>query len=245
MSETRLTRLKQEMLTEQDELSNYFDNLPDAKKQKINQTMARMRTGLYAVAPIICAGPERCPFIQHCPIPDKVNGKLHLGDINMYPRGLPCIMEAGYMKNKILDYFEYLQVDPLNPIEVALVNELAVIDLYKNRALMVLSVGDKDGYGQDLLRIDVTAVSDSGRPIATSTQLHPVFVALDRLENRREKILKSLLETRKDKAELKVKLGANEDNDKMMAQIVKIREALEAKSKQITEITEEEVILIE
>ena len=36
------------------------------------------------------------------------------------------------VEQKTIDYVQYLDVDPTNPVEMSIVNELALIDLYKN-----------------------------------------------------------------------------------------------------------------
>ena len=233
-----LEALKNRMLEEKDELTTYYDRLPPEKKLRINGQLANMKTGLHAVAPLKCGGPKVCVFIAHCPIPDRgEDGELIFGPDSHYPKGLDCILEAGYMKNKVMEYFIHLDVDPHNPVETALVNELALIDLYKNRTLMILSSGDKNRQGQDLLLTDITGYTDNGHPL-TSTQLHPAMEAMDKLERRRKDILSKMNEFRKDKLEMNHKLGISKDSG-LFDQLEKIRKALEAKSSEPLEIEED------
>lgn len=236
-------KLIEEMAEEQDALTTYFDKLPSDKQRSITNRLNRMRTGLYTVAPLKCRGPEVCPFISHCPIPViNSDGEMDHGPQHLYPVGLDCILEHGYMKNKVMDYYLHLEVDPQNPVEVALVNELAILDLYKNRALMVMSNGDAQGQGMDLLKRDTIGYTDSGHEI-TATVLHPVVEALDKFEKRRQTLLRSLNETRKDKVEINARLGLDGQSP-LLEEMAKIRKALEQASAKEIELVDEELIPI-
>jgi hypothetical protein len=129
------------------------------------------------------------------------------------------------MQQKLHDYLVYLDIDPNNPIEISLANELATIDLYKNRSLILMSVGDKQGEGRDFLKIDITGFSESG-DASTVSKLHPAADMLDRLERRREKLLTSLLETRKAKSDWLLKLGDPQKEGKILSEIRTLREAV-------------------
>jgi len=121
------------------ELSNndydsYLASLPEEKVAKIKHRIMSYKTGVYASAPIVCYGPSKCPFIGKCPIPTVLEtGELELGEDSHYPVGRECLMEKYLVEGKTLDYVRYLDVDPSNPMEMGIVNELALIDLYKNR----------------------------------------------------------------------------------------------------------------
>ena len=60
-------------------------------------------------------------------------------------------MEKYLVQQKLINYVDYLNVDPDNPIEMSIANELALIDLYKNRCMLILSNGDREGNGRDFL----------------------------------------------------------------------------------------------
>ena len=204
----------------------YLNKIPNKKLEKIKKSVAKLKTGVHAAAPLICLGPEKCPFIKRCPIPDSnEKGELILGELSFYPIGKECVMEKFFVEQKIIDYLQYLDVDPQNPIEMSIVNELALIDLYKNRCLFVLSNGDRKGDGRDFLMVDVTGFNENGDR-AESTKLHPVVEMIDRLEKRREKWLDRLMETRKSKADFMQKMGENKNSSKVLFEIQKLREAL-------------------
>ena len=240
--EARQNEFYRSLSESNDDYGQYLSRLDSKKLTRIKQSVANIKSGVHASAPLICIGPEKCPFIKRCPIPDKkANGELILGDVSEYPMGRECVMEKFFVEQKIVDYLKYLDVDPTNPVEMSLVNELALIDLYKNRCLMVLSEGDKKGDGRDFLQIDVTGFNENGDR-AESTKLHPVVEMIDRLERRREKWLDKLMETRKAKSDFMLKVGETNNNSRVLQEISQLREALYAVS---TEGPIEEILIDE
>ena len=229
--------------------NNYLQTLAPEKLARIKQSVSNTRHGLHTVAPTMCMGPHECMFIEHCPIPPRTeagapildqNGKMVYGPMKDYPVARPCVMEKFYMQQKIMDYVQHLDVDPANPVEMAIVNELAVLDLMKNRALIVLSKGDKAGQGRDFLRVDITGFSDSGVP-SESTSIHPVAEYLDKMEKRRERWLDKLLETRKAKIDAAHKLGNTQNDSKVLDELRDLKKALESVSMQAIAEAEEVV----
>lgn len=219
--------------------NNYLSTLSPDKMQRINMSVAKTRHGLHSVAPITCMGPEKCLFIEHCPIPPRTeygapvrlpSGAIDYGTERDYPIAQSCIMESFYMRQKTVDYVKHLNVDPSNPVEMSMVNELSLIDLYKNRALIILSKGDKRGDGQDFLKVDMTSYDAETGSSTESTTLHPVADMIDRLEKRRERWLDKLMETRKAKVEMAHKLGNTDTSSKVLEQLQAVRAALEKNS---------------
>jgi hypothetical protein len=230
------------------EYESYLEQLPPEKRQRIFNSVNRIQTGLHAVAPIMCLGAEKCPFIDRCPIPERDSkGELEFGPAENYPIGRACVLEKFYMEQKIIEYVGYLNVDPGNPVEMSIVNELALIDLYKNRALMVLSTGDKAGEGRDFLRTDVLGFNENGQA-AEVVKLHPVNEVIGQLEKRREKWFDKLMETRKAKADWMIKVGGNHQESKILGEITRLREAilkLEGDEPLKIESSDEEEILLD
>jgi hypothetical protein len=213
------------------EYARYLERIPAAKRDRAHAQTEQLRHGLHALAPVTCLGPSECSWINHCPIPDrKADGSLVLGPASNYPNYQPCLLERQYMQAKIVDYLEHLEVDPLNPIEMALVNELAVLDLYKNRAMLILSEGDRRGEGRDLMKTDVTGFNDHGTE-STMSALHPAADFLDRLEKRRERVIGQLGESRKHKAEMRARAGTQHADSAVLSELRAVREALEAAAK--------------
>lgn len=217
--------------------ANYLDTLSPEKLNRIKTSVGRMRHGLHSVAPLMCMGPQKCLFIEHCPIPPRTTtggpvmnerGTQIVGPDKDYPMARPCVMETFYMQQKIIDYVEHLDVDPANPIEMSIVNELSLIDLLKNRALIILSKGDRRGDGQDFMRVDVTGYDSETGTKSESTSIHPAAEMLDRLEKRRERWLDKLVETRKAKIDAAHKLGNTDTSSKVLTELAALREALDA-----------------
>jgi len=238
MSEKEALQARQQQMllglsTEEDSYNQFLQQLKPEKRQRITRSLASMKHGLHAVAPLTCQGPTRCPFINHCPIPTVAEKQEQVyGDISSYPMMMPCVLETMYQRQKIIEYVQYLEVDPENPIEVAIVNELAIIDLHKNRALMIQSEGDRDGDGRDFLRQDETyAQVGDGAELVKSTSLHPIFEVLDRLEKRRERLIERLVETRASKANMDLKRGAVYEDSDVLKEIAAVRRFLEEGSK--------------
>lgn len=238
--EARQVSFYQSLSKSGDDYNKYLDRLDSKKLTRIKQSVANIKSGVHASAPLMCIGPEKCPFIKRCPIPDKTaSGELVLGNLEEYPIGRECVMEKFFVEQKIVDYLQYLDVDPRNPVEMSLVNELALIDLYKNRCLMVLSEGDRKGQGRDFMQTDITGFNENGDK-AETTKLHPIIEMIDKLERRREKWLDKLMETRKSKSDFMLKVGETNNNSKVLQEISQLREALFAAT--TNEVVEEILI---
>lgn len=252
MGELTKTTSKELFLEQFDTHRAYIDTLDPKVIARIKQQAATMRHGLHVTAPIMCAGPDKCLFIEHCPIPPRnqygapimdSKGNMDYGEASHYPIARTCVMETLFMQQKIIDYLEHLDVDPDNPIEMSIVNELALIDLLKNRALIILSKGDRKGQGQDLMKVDTSYDAETGAQLSESSNLHPAANFIDSLEKRREKWLDKLVETRKSKLDMASKLGNSDKDNLMLQEIRAVREAIEAASNKV--IDENEILEIE
>lgn len=232
-----------------DTLKTYIDRLRPEKKARIAQALRHVKTGLYSVAPITCPGIKKCPFADHCPIPEiDENGKRIDGPASDYPINRPCILESAFIKQKTIEYIQHLKVDSNNPVEMGLVNELALIDLYKNRAAMILSSGDMSGQGQDFLLVDRTETDngngeESKMVMSTSTQLHPALVLIDQLERRREKLLTQLLQTRKAQTEISIKMGKKRDESQLIDELRRVRELLGTQQREVQKLALKEELI--
>ena len=127
---------------------------------------------------------------------------------------------------------------------MSIVNELALIDLYKNRALMIMSVGDKSGQGRDFMRIDILGFNENG-DVAEQAKLHPVVDFLDKLEKRRQKYLDQLMETRQRKAEWMLRVGNVKEESKILNELKKLRETLKEIETENRDIEDDEEILLD
>jgi len=219
--QTRQTEYLRELGTIPPSYEVWLDSLPTEQRKRVKSQVARIKTGLHAVAPITCFGIEKCPFARACPLSSH------------YPIGLQCPLENEYMVQKIADYITHLQVDPQNPVELSIVNELALVDLLKNRALLILSNGDSAGNGRDFLHVDETIMGfdEQGAPIrSTSTKLHPVATYMESLEKRRDRWLDKLMQTRKSQADWSLKAGAIRSDSKILDEIKYLRQHIDTRS---------------
>ena len=197
------------------------------------RSVNNIQTGLQAVAPLMCAGPKLCPFIERCPIPERnLQGELDFGPAAYYPIGLQCILEHDYMKMQVVKYLEHLQINPNNVVEMGYANQLALLDLYKNRAVMIMASGDRSGQGRDFMRIDIVGFNENG-DVAEQAKLHPATEMLDKIERQKQAILDRLMETRKAKFEMAMKRGETKQESKMLEQIAQLREAIMSKTTMI------------
>lgn len=221
-----------------DDYEKYLARLAPEKLDRIKRSVSKTVTGAYSAAPLVCLGPKKCPFINKCPIPDVSEaGELLVGDNSQYPIGRECIVEKYFIEQKMYEYMNHLEVSPDNPVEMSIVNELALIDLYKNRCLNVLSQGDRRGEGRDFLLVDITGFNENGER-AETTKLHPITDMIDKLEKRRDKSLEKFMATRKAKADYIARIGEKQNQSQLLSEIQRIREVLNA-SEQIKYIDQE------
>jgi hypothetical protein len=219
----------QEITKLEPEYQGYLDRLSSKQRRRAQSSITAMRTGLHSIAPLVCGGPGRCLFFDRCPIPevDPITGEVDNGPIEHYPIHRGCIMEKMYMSQKVVEYVQHLDVNPNNPIEMAIANDLAIIDLYKYRAVAILSSGDKDGHGQDFMRMDIVGFNEETGDAAYTTNTHPALEVIEQLEKRRERLIDKLMETRKAKTDLAIKLGQGTESNVLLEEIKKLRDAIE------------------
>lgn len=205
-------------------LGSWLERQTAVKQARISRKALNLKHGLAVSAPLNCLGPERCPFYAACPIPDQPGQILPRDE---YPINMSCVLEVEYVGQQLVDYMRELDVDPANPVEMSLINELALLDLLRNRAVLILSHGDRRGHGRDMLTVDESIVgwSDDGQPLTSqSTKAHPAVDIMERHEKRRGRILEQFAATRASKFRL---YGGNlESNTELNNQLIAIREHL-------------------
>jgi len=228
--------LLNELINDDDYPEGYLERIPEEKKDRVNKKINKIKSGLYAIAPIICRGPQKCPFITHCPLTEgtRNDGSIDYGPLEDYPMNHACVLESTFIRLKTIEYIQYLNVDPNNPIEMSIINDLCLIDLYKNRATIILSAGDKAGQGQDFLRIDVTQIIDNGNGDEAAKEIlqiqeHPALAVIDKLEKRRQKLIEQLAETRTQKIKRAEKQGQLKDSSRLQSQLEEIKRVLKEK----------------
>jgi len=200
-------------------LDSYAElDFTDADLRKIRLHALKMRTGLQAMAPILCLGPNRCPFRMRCPVVDRdvktATGEIDFfhQDIKKFPLFKQCPFERDFLEFKRKQYLEEFDVDPSSPTDMGLVNKLAELDLYDYRATLVLANGDREGQGMDLLKNQVVGVSKTGE-IMTSLITHPAWELKERLQKQRSEILNMMVGTRREKYKKDAALNQRDAGD--------------------------------
>lgn len=237
--EARLVR-QQELLNKISASENQYQYLitrySPEKLEKIIKQLDNFKYGLNAAAPVICMGPNKCAFFHACPIGNGYAKDSKTGtripvydDIEDFPIGDQCIVEKVYIEQKLIDYIQEFDVDPARPSELSLINDLALVDLYKNRAILIMAAGDRDGEGQDFMKADTTYMTGQSELETKAYKEHPLFSVVDKLEKRRHRILEELLATRRTKAAAAARFGTGIGASQLVTEIEKLRKAIEMK----------------
>lgn len=251
----RQNELKERLKTSSTQYQYLTKRYSEKKLEKIRKSLDAYKYGLNAAAPLICMGPERCPFFQACPIGEGVKiesmgeGPIKripiYDDLEDFPVGDQCIAEKVFIEQRLLDYVDEFDVDPNRPSELALINDLALVDLHKQRAVLFMASGDREGEGFDFQKVDVMYDSDSGAEIGRAYKEHPIMQIIDRLEKRRHKILDELLATRRSKAEMQAKFHSTGEASQLQQEIVRIRELITKRDKEHKLLGEGSPLLLE
>lgn len=185
-----------------------YDNLELTASQVLlaRNHLLHMKTGLSAMAPMLCAGPVRCVFRYRCPLidrtrltPDGRDIDFTVQNIRSFPIMKQCLVEREYINIKRQEYMEEYDVHEESPTEIGMINKLAELDLYEYRATLVLAHGDDRSEGVDLLKRQVTGIDPvSGREI-TRLEIHPAFELMEKIHRMRDQILSAMVGTRREK----------------------------------------------
>lgn len=254
--EARLARQQQllERITTSDTQYNYLlQRYTPEKLDKIIKQLEHFKYGINASAPLLCMGPNKCPFYHACPIGNgytkdaKTDVKIPVYDsIEDFPIGDQCIVEKVFVEQKLIDYVQEFDIDPARPSELALINDLALCDLYKNRAILFMAAGDRDGEGMDFMKADVSnATGEAVTSESKAYKEHPAFGVIDKLEKRRHKILEELLATRRTRAVAAARFGTGVQTSQLMTEIEKLRKAIEIKRSSVTALVEDSQDIID
>jgi hypothetical protein len=213
-------------------LDDYSDiEFTEAEVRRIRMHVMKLKTGIQAMAPLLCSGPVKCPFRYRCPIVDRsiktLDGKginFANQNIKQFPLLRQCIFERELLDFQRIRYIEEYDADTESPTEMGMVNKLAELDLYEMRATLVLAHGDEKGEGIDLLKEQVTSVSMDGQEI-TRMETHPAFELKERIHKMREDILKSMVGTRREKYKQAAALKKQDFSDPSTA-VANLRERI-------------------
>ena len=195
------------------DVEDYSDiALTEEQAKLVSNHLRHMSTGLNAVVPIFCGGKDKCPFHRSCPFVK----------IDKVPIARICPVEASLLKLWTEAYIREFDVDPTNFSELAMIQELAELDIYDWRATFLLREGD----GQTLMQQQPVGVDADGNPIL-QTQVHQAWEVKERIKNRKLKILEALVGTRQQKYKRDAALKQKSESDPS-TEMAALRAKLEA-----------------
>jgi hypothetical protein len=171
--------------------------LTEEDKKVITTGMRRKATGLMAAVPLKCVG-DKCPFKHECPF----------YKIGKAPVGHPCPVEGMVMDLYTKRYLDEYGVVTDTFSETTTMTMLAATHVMEMRAWRVL--GEEEN--QSGIIENVVGFNENEEPIV-QRQEHPAFNIIERAWRWRDKLLVSLVGTRREKykreAALKEKAGDN------------------------------------
>ena len=167
--------------------------------------------GAAAKVPLYCGGEKICPFALECPF-------VEVGKV---PVGRKCPIEVELMVFWTARYMKEFEVDPDNHSEVGMSTELAELDVYDLRASMILSRPECADMTKDV----VVGVDSQGKPIVNK-EVHNAWELKERVKKRKQKILESLVGTRKEKYKRDATLKRRSEKDPS-TQAIELKRKLE------------------
>jgi hypothetical protein len=206
-------------------------NMSLSAKRRLRASILKLRTGVQSVVPMTCPGAYRCPFQKKCPLVDNTitdaNGDVDYRRQNTqdFPIGCECVVERTLLNIKRREYLEEYDVEPDSPTDIGFANKLAELDLLEMRVSIILSSGDLEGEGQDLLKQSVVGVDDRGNAVK-NLQIHPAWPLKQQIQQQREKILQHMVGTRREQWKRDAALKQT-NTEGLGSQLVQLKNQLE------------------
>lgn len=205
------------------ELNKYNDTLykgitmTRAMAEGIKNHLMAMKHGTYSAVPLLCKGGLKCPMVSQCWFAHKNDDGQIDHEKSTYPLFKPCPVESGIIELKIRQYISEHLGNNMNitPSVMNLISRLAELDIYEIRADILLSTGSAlSSDGQNLLITVVDAINQKSGEAFFTVKEHPALVIKEKLQNQKDRLMKSLLSTPEAKLAMAAKLkGASEKSD--------------------------------
>ena len=144
-------------------------------------TMLSTKSGLYAKIPITCKT-DACPYAQSCAL-------LPYG---LAPLGEKCPWETAMIETRYAQYVEDYNLDESRLTDKTLISELVNIDIMLERTKALMSAE------QVPITEVVAGMTESGEEY-TRPEISKAYELYERNLNRKDKILESMLGTRKSR----------------------------------------------
>lgn len=172
--------------------------LTEEEKKVLAAGVKQKTRGLSAAIPLKCSGP-RCPFKDQCP----------LFKIGKAPIGLACTVESMLMDLYTKRYLDEFSVATGSFSEVTVMTQLAATHVMEMRAWKVLA---EENNATGIIE-NVVGFNEDGDSI-TQYQEHPAYNILERAWRWRDRLLTSLVGTRREqyKKESALKQKAGDDS---------------------------------
>lgn len=148
---------------------------------KAAMTMLSTKTGLYAKIPLTCKA-EMCPYANTCSL-------LPYG---LAPLGEKCAMEIATIQTRYLGYMEDYDLDTASFTDNTIVGEIINLDIMLERAKALMSAE------QIPITQVIAGMTESGEQY-TRPEVSKAYEIYERTLNKKEKLLESLLGTRKSR----------------------------------------------
>lgn len=179
--------------------------------------------GAAAKVPLMCGGAGVCPFDIECPFVEleKATGERKV------PVGRKCPIEMELIAYWTAKYIDEFDVDTNNQSEVSLITELAELDIFDYRTSMILSRAENAEMTQEI----TVGMDTEGNPISNE-EIHKAWELKERVKNRKQKILESLVGTRKEQYKRDAALKKRTQKDPS-TQAAELKESLEEARREI------------
>lgn len=185
---------------------NYDDiNLSARAKTRLANILASSRAGLVSSSPLVCKGPEGCPFKSRCPI------YVEDGANATYPLSRQCIVELNFVQDRFMAYVDELDQrgDVTNSMTYrSQISALVDLDLREYRINLIL--GGVGGFSDGTMLLEQTiAVTEDGEEVK-QLQDHPAYKILTRIRKDRLELLDAMGLTAKRDAMIRAALHQKE-----------------------------------
>ncbi len=219
--ETGITQLPQDKMLFPLGVDDYSNlKLSNGAKQRLANTLISSRAGLVSSAPLICKGPNECPFIDRCPI------YMEDGIGADYPVKKQCIVELNFVQDRFLAYADELDTGGKMSDSMTYrsqVSALVDLDLREFRTTQILAGvgGFSDG---TLLYENTIALNQEGEEVK-QLQEHPAWGTLVRIRKDRQDLLDAMGLTVKRNAMIKAALH-QKDTDNFVSRSIELLEKI-------------------
>lgn len=210
---------------------------------KVRMHLMHLSTGSSAAVPMMCGGAARCPFASRCPfvaIDKERIAEEGPACKKATPVGRTCLVEVNLLNEWTRYYVNEYDIEDNSFTELTMVRELAEIELMLWRIKNNLAKPENAELVQDV----IVGVDKQGEPL-TRQESSAFFDMVERLNNRKAKLVKLMVGDRQEKykKEAALKIRESVDPSTSAAQLRgKIQKLLEEADKGAKALAHKEAI---